>query len=256
MYSKRQLEQLGEPLGDSVTRKGCGRTIYGGGGDSSSEGTSTTTQAIPAELKPLATAYTQKAINLSQQPFQAYSGQRFENLTAPQQSGIDATMQRATGGDPTVNAGRQFLEQQFSNQENPYLEGTVNKALGDVQGRVMSQFGGSNYGTTANQQLLARELGNVENQLRMGEYEGRMNRGMQGLSQALQYGNQGYQDAAQMLQAGQILQDQGQKQKDFSFEEFMRQQNLPYEQLAAMSGVFGSNLGGTSVTKSDSGGGK
>ena len=46
------------------------------------------------------------------------------------------------------------------------------------------------------------------------------------------------------------------EQKDFSFEEFMRQQNLPYEQLAAMSGVFGSNLGGTSVTKSDSGGGK
>lgn len=256
MYSKRQLEQLGEPLGDSVTRKDGCRVIYGGGGDSSSDGTSTTTQAIPMELKPLATAYTQKAVNLGQQQFQPYSGQRFEGLTAPQVSGIDATMQRATAGDPTVTAGRQFLQQQFSNQPNPYLEGVINKSLGDVQGRVMSQFGGSNYGTTANQQLLARELGNVENQMRMGDYESQMSRGMQALPLALQYGQQGYQDAAQMIQAGQLMQDQGQRERDFSFEEFMRQQNLPYEQLAAMSGVFGSNLGGTSVTKSSSGGGK
>ena len=31
-YSRRQLEALGEPLGDSVTRKEGGRIIYGGGG--------------------------------------------------------------------------------------------------------------------------------------------------------------------------------------------------------------------------------
>ena len=31
-YSRRQLEALGEPLGESVTRKEGGRIIYGGGG--------------------------------------------------------------------------------------------------------------------------------------------------------------------------------------------------------------------------------
>lgn len=34
-YSRRQLEQLGEPLGDAVTRCEAGRMIYGGGGGSS-----------------------------------------------------------------------------------------------------------------------------------------------------------------------------------------------------------------------------
>jgi len=261
MYSRRQLEQLGEPLGDSVTRKQGGRIIYGGGGGSSGGGggSSTTVQEIPAELKPLATAYTAKAINLGDQPFQSYDQQRYEGLNAPQVLGVNSTVNRALSGDSTIDAGRNFIEGQLSGQTNPYLEGVINQSLGDVQGRVMSQFGGSNYGTTANQQMLSRELGNVENSMRMGAYENQMNRGMQAAPLALQYGQQGYTDSAQLLKAGQLLQDQAQREKDFSYEEFMRQQNLPYQQLAAMSGVFGSNLGGTSkteTTNSSSGGGK
>ena len=226
----------------------------GGGGGG---GTSTTVQSIPTELKPLASKYTSKAIELSDQPWNAYAGQRYEQLNQPQQAGIASTINRAVSGDPTVDAGRGYLQQQFSGQTNPYLEGVINQSLGDVQGRVMSQFGGSNYGTTANQELLSRSLGDVENNLRMGDYQQQQARAMQALPLALQYGQEGYTDAAQMLQAGQLLQDQGQRERDFTYEQFAEQQNDPYKKLAAMSGVFGSNLGSTSTTQSNqSSGGK
>jgi hypothetical protein len=42
-YSRRQLEAMGEPLGDSVTREEAGRRIYGGGGSSSSSSSNSTT---------------------------------------------------------------------------------------------------------------------------------------------------------------------------------------------------------------------
>ena len=71
----------------------------------------------------------------------------------------------------------------------------------------------------------------------------------------LNYGNQAYTDAGQLMQAGQTLQDQQQQGLDFDYQQFLEQQNLPYKQLAAMSGVFGSNLGGSSTT-TQTGGGK
>lgn len=42
-YSKRRLYQLGEPLGDSATRREAGRVIYGGGGGGSSSSQANTT---------------------------------------------------------------------------------------------------------------------------------------------------------------------------------------------------------------------
>ena len=39
-YSRRQLEALGEPFGDSATRKEAGRIVYGGGGSGGGKGSS------------------------------------------------------------------------------------------------------------------------------------------------------------------------------------------------------------------------
>lgn len=50
-YSRKQLEALGEPLGDSVTRKEAGRIVYGGGGGGPSSVTQTTSN-IPNWLRP------------------------------------------------------------------------------------------------------------------------------------------------------------------------------------------------------------
>ena len=231
-----------------------GRKIYckGGGGGG---GDSTTVQEIPAELKPLASAYTKKAIGLSDQPFSPYTGQRFEALNPTQYAGIGAIQNRALYGDPTMANAEANLNQVIGGQQNPYLDQAVNSALGQVQGRVNSQFSGANFGNTAHQETLARVLGDQANNMYANAYDADQARRLQAISQAPTFGNQAYTDASQLLSAGQVMQDQGQQARDFAYQQYQEGQDLPYKQLAAMSGVFGSNLGGVSRTTSSGGGG-
>jgi hypothetical protein len=229
--------------------------LYGGGG-SGGGGSSTTKQEIPEELKPLASAYTNKAINLGNQQFTPYSGQRYADLNPTQNSALEMIQNRATNGSATIGNAETNLNQMIDGESNPYLDGAVDRALGQVQSRVNSQFGGNNYGTTAHQETLARALGDQANSMYYGAYDADQGRRMQAIGMAPTFGNQAYQDAGQMLNAGQILQDQAQQGKDFDYEQFQEQQNLPYKQLAAMSGVFGTNLGSTSTTQQSGGGGK
>jgi len=51
-YSRRQIEALGEPLGDSVTRKEAGRIVYGGGGGGGPQQVTQTTSNIPDWMRP------------------------------------------------------------------------------------------------------------------------------------------------------------------------------------------------------------
>ena len=51
-YSRRQLYAMGEPLGESVTRKEGGRIIYGGGGGGGPTSSTTNTSNIPDWLRP------------------------------------------------------------------------------------------------------------------------------------------------------------------------------------------------------------
>jgi hypothetical protein len=55
-YSRKQLEALGEPLGDSVTRKEAGRIVYGMGGGGGSQNVTQTTSNIPKYFQPQAEA--------------------------------------------------------------------------------------------------------------------------------------------------------------------------------------------------------
>ena len=219
----------------------------GGGG-----GSSVTTQSVPEELKPLATAYTNKAIGLSNQGYVPYTGQRYADLNATQNAGIDAITQRATQGSQTVNNAEGQLNNIIAGgNTNPYLDQMVNRA----QDSVRSQFntGAVNSGSFGNsglQEQFANQLGDVATSMYGQAYDQDRARQMQGIGMAQQFGNQAYQDASQLLNAGQIQQDQSQQNADFNYQQFTDQQNLPYKQLAAMSGVFGSGLGGSTTQSS------
>ena len=375
----------------------------GGGG-----GSSTTTQSIPTELKPLATAYTNKAMDLGGQGYQAYGGQRYADLNSTQNQALGMVQQRATGGDQTIGAGNAYLQGQLqagpsgatanpygdvsalrngstitpginrsvidagANSSrvsaganayagsNPYLDASIDKAQQDVVRNfnlttkpqwdtAMQQsgsFGNSGVAEMASnaQRDLAGQLAGISTNMRMQDYtaqqglaesalardmqaqqfnsgvtdsnlarslqaqllnsgiaESNLARDMAGqqynsqleganldremqaqqfnatqgqdwasrndaalqnqrssnLSAAqlgLQYGNQAYTDAQQLLSAGQTQQDQVQQGLDYGYQQYQDAQNLPYKQLAAMSGVFGSNLGATSTTTQNSGG--
>lgn len=226
--------------------------MSGGGGSSKS----TTTQEIPKELKPLASAYSDKALALSKQSYNPYTGKRYEDLNQTQQQGLNMMQQRAIKGSGTVKNAESALNQIIQGgQTNPYLDEMVGKA----QDSVRSQFntGAVNSGSFGNsglQEQFADSLGDVASQMYGNAYETDRNRQMQGIGMAQQFGNQAYQDANQLLAAGQVRQDQAQQGKDFAYQQFQERQDLPYKQLAAMSGVFGSNLGGTTVQKGGGGG--
>ena len=75
--------------------KHCGRiTICKGGGG----GSSVTTQEIPQELKPLASAYTRKAIDVGNSGYDPYTGQRYADLNATQMTGLGQIADRAING--------------------------------------------------------------------------------------------------------------------------------------------------------------
>lgn len=227
--------------------------MSGGGGG----GTSNTVQNIPEELKPLATKYSQDAINLSNQQYTPFQGQRFADLNQTQNLGIDAIQNRALNGSQTFNNAEQALNQNIAGgQTNPFLDQMVGRA----QDSVRSQFntGAVNSGSFGNsglQEQFQKGLGDVASQMYGQAYETDRNRQMQSIGMAPQFANQAYTDASQLLNAGQLQQDQAQQGLDFNYQQFQEQQNDPYKKLAAMSGVFGS-FPGQSSTTTQSGGGK
>lgn len=249
--SKRDLYALGEPLGECVTRKEAGRLVCGGGGG----GSSTTTQSIPEELKPLAEAYVSKAVNLGNTGFTPYTGQRYADLNGIQTAGLDQIAQRATQGSQTINNAEGQLNNIIAGgNTNPYLDAMVGRAQDSVKsGFNTAAVNSGSFGNAGLAEQYGKQLGDVATQMYGQAYDQDRARQMQGIGMAQQFGNQAYQDASQLLNAGQIVQDQQQQGLDFNYQQFQDKQNLPYKQLAAMAGPFGSNLGSTTT---QSGGGK
>jgi hypothetical protein len=227
------------------------RLFKGGGG-----GSSTTVQEIPAELKPLASAYTSKAVALGKQGYQPYKGTRFADFNPTQQMGLGMMEGQALDGNSVVNTADSALGQMIGGQENPYLDAMVDKAQANVMGNANAAAARSgSFGNSGIAEMAARQMGDVATSMYGQAYDADANRRLQAIGMAPQINEAGYQDAQQLLQAGQMRQDQAQQGLDFGYQQFQEAQNLPYKQLAAMSGVFGSNLGGTSTTQ-QSGGGK
>jgi len=344
--SRQKLYAFGEAFGDSATCYKPGGRIYGGGGGNSG-GTSSTMQSIPDELKPLASAYTGKAIGLTNEGFTPYGGDRYEGLNGTQNLGIGMTQGRAMNGDATVNAGRSYLQSQlnsgpqqatsnafaqsggqatsnafaqsgaqatsnpYAQQQNPYLDSMVKKAQASVLGNAQAaDMRSGSFGNSGVAEQAARQMGEVATNMYGNAYNGQAQLAESGASRndalrqlqanlaesgasrndsmrqlqanlmesgasrndamlqnyrsnnlnaaqlGLGYGDQAYKDAGQLMKAGQIQQDQGQQGRDFQFSQFQEQQNKPYKDLAAMSGVFGSNLGSSSSTTQTGGGGK
>jgi hypothetical protein len=224
----------------------------GGGGGG---GESRTVQSIPEELKPLATAYVNKAMGLSD-TYTPYGGQRFADLNGTQQAGLGMIENRALNGSATMNGAESALNGFFGGGSNPYLDQMVNRAQQNVLSNAnMAGARSGSFGNSGIAEQAARQMGDVATQMYGQAYDGDQARRMQAIGMAPTFGNAAYQDASQLLQAGQVKQDQAQQGLDFKFGEHQEAQNMPYKNLAAMSGIFGSNLGGTSTT-TQSGGGK
>ena len=227
--------------------------MSGGGGG----GSSTTTQSIAPELRPLASAYTDKAIGLSTQGFTPYGGQRFAGLNGTQQAVLGKIEQRALNCSATMDQAEGALGQMMQGGTNPYLQGMVDKAQQSVLGNANAAAARSgSFGNSGIAEAAAKEMSGIATSMFGNAYEGDQARRMQAIGMAPTFGNAAYQDAGQLLNAGQLQQDQAQQGLDFGYQQFQEAQNKPYKDLAAMSGVFGSQPYGASSTTTQSGGGK
>ena len=132
-YSRRELYEFGEPLGESVTRKEGGRIVYGGGGGGGGSSTQTQVVDLPDWAKPTAQrqlGLAESVTDINRNPFQSFGG-------------VKDASGRQVGFDPSkVVAGFDPLQQQAYQraggmQTSPQLgqamglAGTVaNRALG------------------------------------------------------------------------------------------------------------------------------
>ncbi len=241
-------EQAFQPVGKKMTLEGGG----GGGGKSK------TTSEVPAELKPLAARYSSAGIQAFDTPFQYYNDQRYAGLTDPQLQGIDMVQNRALQGSQTIgNAENQLNSMIAGGSTNPFLDQMFQAGADKVKANVNSNFAlGGRYGSGAHTGTLADSLGNMAAQMYGGAYENDRARQMQAIGMAPQFGNMAYQDASQLMNAGQILQDEAQNPLDFQYQQFTEDQNKLYKDMAAAAGIFQSQPYGNSSTTTQSGGGK
>ena len=168
-------------------------------------------------------------------------------------------------GQTAGDASNQFIGQQTEvgkNQyagSNPYLEPMIQKTLGDVQGRVNSQFNGNAFGGSANQELLGRELGNTSNAMRMQDYGMQQQLAEADIARRAQYSNAdltrnaGLQQNLSQFNVGtrqadlarnaQLQQQQGQFNAGLSQADLARNSQLMQQMSQFNSGLTQADIG-------------
>ena len=204
-YSRRQLEAMGEPLGESVTRLKPGGRIYGGGGGNQPTTTTVNQSNIPEWLRP--------------QVEQVLGGATKE-LFKTQQTGTDADgkpIYDITGTKPFVPyssdpskyvAGFSPLQQQVQyNAANLQMPGQFNQATNYAnaagQGGLNSAAQAAGYGNAGFQSgQRGQQLG--EQAAQQAAYNANMAQ-----NRAYGYGNMGAQAGLQGQQSGMLGQQTG-----------------------------------------------
>ena len=204
-YSRRQLEAMGEPLGESVTRLKPGGRIYGGGGGAPSTTTTVNQSNIPEYLRP---------------QVETVLGGSMQELFKTNQSGTDAEgrpIYDITGTKPYVPystnpedyvAGFEPLQEQVQyNAANLQMPGQFDQATdyADVagQGGLNSAARAAGYGNAGFQSgQMGQALGTQAEQ--QAAYNASMAQ-----NQAYGYGDMGTQAGMQGQQSGLLGQQTG-----------------------------------------------
>lgn len=134
----------------------------GGGGSQKSTGT----QTVTTEPAKFVAPYYSQAAKESQNLYNTYrpeyfTGSTFVPYSPETETALQAQTQRAMSGSPLTGAAQ---EQQLATIRGDYLTGSpaLQQELDRIKGQVGAQFaGGGGYRSSANQEVLAREMGNA-----------------------------------------------------------------------------------------------
>ena len=223
-------------------------------GKPSSQQTSTQTSTPWSGVQPYMTDYLSKAQQATNQPYNFYNGSTVAGFSPEQQAGMNLGTNRALAGSPALNSANTSITDTLngnylSPDSNPYLKQNVNTALDDVQSRVNSQFSGNNYGSSANQELLAKNLGQTAAGMYGQNFTNERNNMMQAANLAPTLANADYLDANQLQNIGAQRQGLSQQYLNAASGQFNNAQQYPFQQLQRYGQAIGGiNGGGTTTT--------
>ena len=167
-------------------------------------------------------------------------------LNQNQNQAIGMVQNQAGQNNPLIGAGNQSMLDTVNGKyldpnTNPYLQSTINSALGAVRGSLGSTFSGQNFGSSAHEQLMNQQSMAAIAPYLLGQYNTERANQMNATSQVPTYAtnaaNYGYNNANQLMNAGNIQQQQQQNVL-----------NAPYQQLGLLQSAVGTGLGAGSTT--------
>jgi hypothetical protein len=234
------------------------------GSSNTGGGNSKTTNMPPPFVIPYSKDMLAQASQLSQQPFQAYTGQRIQDFSPFQQQGFNMVQGQAQGGAGLTNMGMGSLADTVGGSYlggNPFTDQIVNRTLGDMAdqyryatgpgNQAMASMSGSldNSGIAGKDMMdrfsLSRAMGDAASGIRYNNYAQERQNQLGATGQALGFGQQAL---GNLQQAGGQQQALGQAQKDFDFTEFMRMLNEPYQGLGTLQQAVQTAQGGFGTT--------
>lgn len=158
--------------------------------------TTSSSTSMPAWAQPYAQGYLQRAQQVADTPYQAYTGQRVADMNPYQTGAFQGIANRAVQGSPVMSAANQALPGMFNPTQgatqnpyagsNPYLQQNIDAAQGDLA-RNWNNVAAPSW-ATANQQSgsfgnaglalaennardsLQRNMGQIGSSMRMQDY--------------------------------------------------------------------------------------
>ena len=260
-YSRRELYAMGEPLGESVTRKEGGRIIYGGGGGGGPTSSTVTQSNVPDWLRPQVETVLMGAGKNLFQTQKVDSGRRDEAGNIIYNEDITGTKPFTPySSDPSKYvAGFSPLQQQVQyNAANLQMPGQYNQATGyaniAAQGGMGTAAQGAGYGGAGfqsgqmGQQMGAQTAQQAAQRAAMGEQaaygygaQGQQS-GQIGQQTGMQGGQMGIQGGAQYGQMGVQAGMQGQ-QSGLLGQQAGVQGGTQYGQMGTQAGMQGQQSG-------------
>ena len=208
----------------------------------------TTTSTEPSEfIKPY---YTQ-AINSAQELYENPNAPSFfPNNTyvdfAPEtNTALQLASQRAIQGNPLLGSSQQEINKILSGDyldptSNPYAQSVYNQMAGDVTSQVNSQFtNAGRFGSGANQEILARSLGELGNKFYGDQYNQERANMVNATSIAPQLGEMDYNDIAKLQQIGQEKESLEMAKLQDAIARYDYDQTQPYQKLNQYLGSLG-----------------
>lgn len=231
----------------------------GGGGSAPANTTQTVTQQLPGYVQPYAEQAMQRGVELSNNPYQAYTGQRMAAMTPEHEIALGGITNRAISGSPGMNATNQNLASTMrgdylSPGSNPWLDQTFNRGMEQVKASITPSFGHMQAfgGNTGYNEAISRSAADLASNIYGGNYQAERDRQIKGMALAPQIAQQDYSDAQALLGVGDIRRQYSQDQLNMDYEEWLRQQNHPYAQLDVLANAIRGGIGGGGTTTTSS----